>query len=147
MDSINFPPSNAVLFVGSSSFRKWQDIDNYFPSYKIINRGFGGSSIPEVTNYANDIIYPYHPKQIVIYCGENDLASSPTVTSDEVVKRFKELYRAIRLKYPTVEILFVSIKPSPSRRSLMPKIVASNRLIKTFLLKNKHPSILLQDYS
>lgn len=138
MDSINFPPSNAILFVGSSSFRKWTDVNKYFPGLKIINRGFGGSSIPDVTRFAPDIIYPYNPKQIVIYCGDNDLASSPNVTADEVVKRFKELYRAIRVNFPIVEILFVSIKPSPSRRNLMPRIVASNKLIKAYLLKKKH---------
>ena len=42
-DSINFPPKRAILFVGSSSFRKWTDGQDYFPGYMIINRGFGGS--------------------------------------------------------------------------------------------------------
>src|SRR5882757_5846520 len=83
-DSISFPPKQAILFVGSSSFTKWKDVADYFPGYTIINRGFGGSSIPDVIRYANDIIFPYHPKQIVIYCGENDLAASDTVSAQMV---------------------------------------------------------------
>src|SRR5213596_1026689 len=75
-DSISFPPKDAILLVGSSSFRKWQDVQSYFPNYTIINRGFGGSVLPDVIRYANDIIIPYHPKQVLIYCGDNDLASS-----------------------------------------------------------------------
>jgi hypothetical protein len=76
LDSVSPPPQNAILFVGSSSFTKWTDVQSYFPNYTIINRGFGGSSLPDVIRYANDIIIPYHPKEIVIYCGENDLAAS-----------------------------------------------------------------------
>ena len=79
-DAINPPPANAILFVGSSSFTKWKDVSSYFPGYTIINRGFGGSTIPDVIRYTNDIIIPYHPKQVVIYCGDNDLASSDNIT-------------------------------------------------------------------
>ena len=46
-DSIQMPPQHAILFVGSSSFTKWTDVQNYFPGYTIINRGFGGSSLPD----------------------------------------------------------------------------------------------------
>src|SRR4051794_39345746 len=70
-DSTSFPPRNAIVFVGSSSFTKWKDVQDYFPNYKIVNRGFGGSTLPDVIRYVNDIIIPYHPKQVVIYCGDN----------------------------------------------------------------------------
>src|SRR6476619_4605039 len=73
-DSLHFPPGNAILFVGSSSFTKWVDVQDYFRGYTIINRGFGGSSLEDVIRYADVIIFPYNPRQIVIYCGENDLA-------------------------------------------------------------------------
>ena len=80
-DAASMPPKNAILFVGSSSFTRWTDVQQYFPSHPIINRGFGGSTLVDVIRYADDIIFPYQPKQIVIYCGENDIASSDTVTA------------------------------------------------------------------
>ena len=58
-DSAHFPPKNAILFVGSSSFHMWTDVQNYFPGYTIINRGFGGSALPDVIRFAPDIIFPY----------------------------------------------------------------------------------------
>ena len=61
-DSIQMPPQHAILFVGSSSFTKWTDVQNYFPGYTIINRGFGGSSLPDVIRYENDVIFKYKPK-------------------------------------------------------------------------------------
>src|SRR5580765_3891060 len=112
-DSISFPPKQAILFVGSSSFTKWKDVADYFPGYTIINRGFGGSSLPDVIRYADDIIFPYQPKQIVIYCGENDLAASDTVSAQTVFERFKTLYEMIRKRLATEKIVYVSIKPSP----------------------------------
>lgn len=132
-DSMHFPPKDAILFVGSSSFTKWTDIQEYFPAYPIINRGFGGSTLPDVIRYADDIIFPYQPKQIIIYCGENDLASSDTVSVDTVVERFKKLFLLIRKKLPRVRIDYVSMKPSPSRARLKPKYIQANQTIKDFL--------------
>lgn len=132
-DSVLFPPKNAILFVGSSSFKKWTDVQSYFPDFTIINRGFGGSTLPDVIYYANDIILPYKPKQVLIYCGDNDLASSDTVTAQIVADRFKTLYYTIRRGLPVADIAFVSIKPSPSREHLLPLVKKANLLIKTFI--------------
>ena len=141
-DSIKYPPQNAILFVGSSSFRIWQNVQTYFPAHTIINRGFGGSNLPDVIRYADDIIFPYHPKQIVIYCGENDIASSDTVTAQIVLERFKTLFQIIRNRMPNVPVLFVSIKPSPSRWALKNKMMEANELIKKYLKKKKHTNFV-----
>jgi lysophospholipase L1-like esterase len=133
IDNERFPPKKAILFVGSSSFRKWTDVQDYFPGYTIINRGFGGSTLPDVIRYANDIIIPYAPRQVVIYCGENDLASSDTVTSNIVLERFKTLFYLIRNQLPRVPILFVALKPSPSRQKLWPAMLEANVRIRQFL--------------
>jgi Lysophospholipase L1 and related esterases len=137
-DSIHFPAKNQILFVGSSSFTKWTDVQNYFPGYKIINRGFGGSSLPDVIRYADDIIFPYYPKQILIYCGDNDLAASDTVSATTVFIRFRQLFTLIRKRLPAASIVFVSIKPSPSRQHLMAKMDAANKMIKKYLAKQPH---------
>ena len=139
-DSLKFPPKNAILFVGSSSFRKWTNIADDFPSYTIINRGFGGSNFIDVIRYAYDVILPYQPKQVMIYCGDNDLAQGVTVT--EVVKRFKTLYEIIRLNLPNTVIDFVSIKPSPSRQQLLPKMKEVNLQVQAFLKKGKNSGFI-----
>lgn len=137
-DSSQMPASNAVLFVGSSSIRMWKDLQNDFPGITVINRGFGGSSTPHVIHYADDIIFPYNPKQIVIYVGENDLASSPPATPDEVANRIDTLIHLIRNKLPLVPIVYISIKPSISRLSLMPDMKKANKLIKERLSHQKN---------
>jgi lysophospholipase L1-like esterase len=142
-DSAVFPPKQAILFVGSSSFTKWKDVQSYFPDYPIINRGFGGSSLPDVIHFANDIIVPYQPKQVVIYCGENDIAGSDTIVDGKVVfDRFKQLFVLIRKQLPKASITYVSMKPSPSRQRLWPKMIAGNTLIKKFLAKQKKTAFI-----
>jgi len=140
-DSISFPPKNAILFIGSSSFTKWTDVQDYFPAYTIINRGFGGSTLLDEIRYVNDIVFPYQPKQIIIYCGENDLASSDSVTAAMVVDRFKQLFQMIREK-TEVPIAYVSMKPSPSRRYLFPKMREGNQLIKDFITTQKNAAFI-----
>ncbi|WP_188929563.1 GDSL-type esterase/lipase family protein [Puia dinghuensis] len=140
-DSLHHPPANAILFVGSSSFRKWTNIQADFPGYPIINRGFGGSTLDDVIHYAGDIIYPYRPKQVVIYCGDNDLVQN--ISGKKVYKQFQRLYEMIRKHLGNdVDILYVSIKPSPSRERLMPEMERANDLIRNFMAQRSHAAFV-----
>ncbi len=151
-DSIAAPAKGQILFVGSSSFTFWKDVQSYFPEHTILNRGFGGSSLPDVIRYAQEVIIPYRPKQIVIYCGENDFAVTNPPPVDTVLARFKTLYTIIRKELGNVPIAFVSIKPSPSRWNLEDRFVEANKQIKAFLATQPvstyvdvHTAMLLPD--
>lgn len=139
-DSIAMPPKNAILFAGSSSFRLWKNIEADFPGHTIINRGFGGSSMPDVIRYTEDIIFPYSPKHIVIYCGENDFAADPKLPSDSVVRRFRILFSLIRSRFITTHVSYVSMKPSPSRWKMKDQMIAANDGIKKFLKSQRRTS-------
>jgi lysophospholipase L1-like esterase len=141
-DSAQKPPSNSILFIGSSSFTRWTDVSDYFPGYTIINRAFGGSTLPDVIRYFYEVVIPYNPKQIFIYCGENDIANSESVTADDVVRRFKTLYVMIRANFPTVQIDYVAMKPSPSREKMQDRVKAANKSIKAFLKKEKNAAFV-----
>jgi lysophospholipase L1-like esterase len=92
--------------------------------------------------YEEDVIFKYDPKQIVIYCGDNDVASSDTITATTVLNRFKNLFSEIRAVYPKVPVAFVSIKPSPSRWQLKDKAIAANNMIEKFLKKEKNAQFI-----
>lgn len=140
-DSIHKPIGSEILFVGSSSFTYWQDVENWFPGHRIINRGFGGSNLLDVIHYADDVIFAYQPKQIVIYCGENDLASD-TVKAPLLLKRFQTLFSMIRNKMPNIPVSYISIKPSPSRVRLLAETQKSNKAIQQFLSKQRNTSFI-----
>lgn len=142
LDSAQKPVPNSILFIGSSSFTRWTDVGDYFPGYTITNRAFGGSTLPDLIRYFYEVVVPYQPKQIFIYCGENDLAYSESVTADEVLRRFKTLYAMIRVYYPDVTVDYVSIKPSPSRPNIQDRAKAANAKIKAFLAKEKKAAFI-----
>lgn len=133
-DSLANPPEKAILLIGSSSFTGWYDVQDYFPEYKIINRGFGGSRLVDLIYAYHDIVPIYNPRQIIIYCGENDLSIDNELSAEEVLSRFKILYALIRIDFGNeVRISYVSMKPSPARKHLMGRFEKSNLLIKEFL--------------
>ena len=135
-DKMYEPPVNPILFIGSSSIRKWNDLERTFASYVVMNRGIGGAVTNDITRYLDDIVFPYHPRQIVIYVGENDLPQQQA-TADSVLERTKALIAGIRQKLPEVPILYISIKPSPSREQWRDKCVKSNALIKEYISHEK----------
>lgn len=130
------PPKAPILFVGSSSFAFWTDVRQYFPEKPILNRGFGGSELSDVLHYADRVILAYRPRQIVVYAGENDLAAGGKSPAD-VCRLFVHLFTKIRRALPNVPVAFVSIKPSPSRWKLKPRMDEANRLIAGYLARQR----------
>lgn len=137
-DSINPPPQHPILLVGSSSFTRWKDVQAYFPNHTILNRGFGGAHLTDLLRFADDVIYAYKPKQVIIYCGENDFLSEGA-TPDTIFHRFKTLYDGIRQNLgEEVNVTYISVKPSPRRRRFMTGTVEVNTMIDNFLKKEKN---------
>lgn len=141
-DSIAFPAKNQILLIGSSSFTLWKNVQQYFPKYPMLNRAFGGSTLADLWYYRQQIIDPYQPRQIIVYCGENDFASSDTITVNTVVNRFIQLFTYIRTVYPQIPVAYVSMKPSPSRRHLLAKYQAANTAIQQWLARQKRTAFI-----
>lgn len=132
-DNKNSFPTDAVLFVGSSSIRLWPTRVS-FPDLPVINRGFGGSHISEVNYYFKQVVLPYKPKLIVFYAGDNDVASGNSV--EQVFDDFKKFVGMITEKLPQTRIIFISIKPSESRWNFWPVMKQANDAIRQFCENN-----------
>jgi lysophospholipase L1-like esterase len=131
-DSLNTPTKNGIVFVGSSSFTNWTTLEKVYQNYGAINRGFGGSTLAQANHYVADLVFPYEPRQVVIYSGENDIAIDQT-SALETLSRFATFFTSIRNKYPKTAILYVSMKQSPSRMQHAETVLHANNLIKDFL--------------
>ena len=127
LDAASPPPRQGVLFVGSSSIRLWETLAADFPGIPVINRGFGGSELRDSTFYADRILVPYAPRQIVIYAGDNDLQAGRT--PQQVEQDFRAFVRRVRRDLPRVRIAYISNKPSPSRVRLLEAQRQANALI------------------
>lgn len=134
-DKKNTPPKNANLFVGSSSIRLWPTAQA-FPKSTVINRGFGGAELSDVIYFYEQIIKPYKPNKIFLYAGDNDIWSGKS--PEQVFEDYKQLVNLIKQDLPDTEIIYISIKGSPSRWKKWPSMQATNKLIHDYnQLRNK----------
>jgi hypothetical protein len=141
-DSLKFPPKNGILFIGSSSIRKWTDLEQRFANEPIIRRGVGGCELWQLVDYYTPyILFPYQPRKIFIYAGENDIAAGKT--GKFVFEEFEKLCEMINKKLPDATIYFMSIKPSPSREKFFSEVEIANKLIKNYL-NNKPNSAYIE---
>jgi hypothetical protein len=83
-DRVNPPKAGVLVFTGSSSIRFWDTLANDMRPLEVINRGFGGSQIAHVNQYASRIIIPYRPRAVVLYAGDNDLSWPWSKTPEQV---------------------------------------------------------------
>ena len=131
-DSLNFPKPNGILFIGSSSIRFWSDLEQRFPNVPIIKRGLGGSELWQwVSYYLPYVVFPYHPRKIFLYAGENDIAAGKDAKF--VSDQFAQIWEMIRQKLPDAELYFLSIKQSPSRVKVAANVLLANKRIKEYI--------------
>ena len=134
-DATNPPKPDGVVFVGSSSIVKWTSLETDFPGVNVIKRGFGGSELADSVFYADRIVIPYKPRVVVVYAGDNDLNAGKT--PETVFADFKAFVAKVHAALPRTRIVYIAIKPSPSRWKIKDKIIATNRLIAAECAKDK----------
>jgi len=73
----------------------------------------------------------YKPRHVLVYAGDNDLAEGRTPL--QVLESFASFANTVRSELPGTRISYISIKPSPSREALMPKMRETNNIISAYL--------------
>lgn len=129
-DAQSPPPRGGTLFVGSSSFRLWRTLAGDFPGRNVINRGFGGSQMHELHALRDRLVWPYAPSEVLIYEGDNDLASGKS--PEQFFREFKTFVCEVHRRLPDARVFFVAIKPSPRRENLLPEAHTANRLVQEY---------------
>ena len=117
-----------VVFVGSSSIRLWK-VDEAFPNWNAINRGFGGSQLGDSVRHVELLVIRHKPRAVVVYAGDNDINGGKT--PEQVSQDFAAFEKAVHAALPETHIFFVAIKPSTRRWQLADTMQKANRLIET----------------
>jgi lysophospholipase L1-like esterase len=131
-DKVNPPTSGGIVFTGSSSIARWETLVNEMKPLDVINRGFGGSQYSDLNQYAKRIVIAYHPRAVVVYEGDNDLAAESSKTPESVANDAREFVRIIHSALPETWIYIISIKPSKARLKEWDRMKAANRMIRDF---------------
>lgn len=128
------PPKDGIVFIGSSSIVGW-DTAKSFSDLPVVNRGFGGSQLADSVRYADRILIPYRPKTVVLYAGDNDIASGKK--PEQVAADYRAFVEKVHKALPQAKIIYVAIKPSMKRWPLWDKIQQANALIQAEAKKDE----------
>ena len=133
-DATNPPPRGCIIFTGSSYIKRWTTLAENFPNLPVVNRGFGGCELADVCIYADRIIIPCAPREVVIYAGGNDINAGmpPRLVFGDFVALMTKLRHAL----PQAKLVFISCPPSPKRWAQTEKIKTVNALIAGYCKKN-----------
>ena len=126
-DKVSAPPQGAVVFTGASGIRLWKTLAQDFPGLTVINRGFGGSQLSDSIYFADRISIHYKPQTIVIQAGGNDINAG--ISPEQVLADFKTYVAKVRSALPDVQIIFLSLNPSPQRWEQRDKQQQANKLV------------------
>jgi len=122
------PPQQAILFIGSSIFRQWTNVEEQMAPLPVFNRAFGGSRTWEVLHYMDQIVLPYHPRIIVYYTGSNDVNAGEPAAA--ITGRIKEFIARVHTALPGTRVYFVAINKSPDKRARWDVVEAANAEMK-----------------
>jgi len=142
-DGLDPVAPGGVLFVGSSSIRRWETLARDFSDYRIVQRGFGGSQFSNLNPIVHRIVTPYQPSAIVVFEGTNDIRAGGK-TGEQVFADFQTFVSLVRAHQPTVPICYIGITPVPSfffNPDHDPRRRTANTLIKDYC--NSDPNLKL----
>lgn len=125
------PPVEAdtdLLLIGTSTISLW-NTDCSFPGRKVVKRGLSGAMIDDIDSNLDALLGPVAPRQVLLYAGENDLASG--AEPEPVSRGILNLVAEIRARHPDAGILVLSIKPAPARAAHWPRAEAVNAVLRT----------------
>ena len=130
-----------ILFIGSSSIRLWDNINEDMYPYSSVKRGYGGAHFYDLIHFSERLVKNHTPKAILIFVanditGSNGLTNFVSDLSPKEVKRlFKLNYKLIRGIHKHIPIFLIETTPTQKRWKVWSEILKSNKKLESFCKK------------
>ena len=127
-----------LLFIGSSSIRLWNNIDEDVKPYKSVMRGYGGAHYYDLIHFIDRLTKNHVKAKAVILFVANDITGGNEekkleLKPKEVKKLFVYVYKRIKKQLgDDIPIFKIETTPTPKRWEVWPKISKANDLIKAY---------------
>ncbi|MEQ1825996.1 MAG: GDSL-type esterase/lipase family protein [Pirellula sp.] len=122
---------DAILCLGSSSFRLWNTIGDDLAPYKMLRRAYGGAKYCDLAIHSPQLIHGLDYKAVLIFVGNDITGSELDKTPEEIVRLSSIVISTIRSHKPNVPIFLVAVTPTPSRFKHWSRIQQANRSLET----------------
>jgi lysophospholipase L1-like esterase len=132
LDAKATDPDKAILFVGSSSIRRWESIAEDMAPWPTVRRGYGGAKFTDLVIFVERLVAKHNYRALVVFVGNDITGAADDRTPDEVLELYKLLVKLVRKTHPEQPIFFIAITPNSKRFQVWPKANAANQLIKQY---------------
>lgn len=129
-----------VLFIGSSSFRLWDNLPADLAPYPIVKRAYGGAKFRDLAIHTPELVRAMKFNRAVIFIA-NDVTGKEDDTPPETTRKLAHLVIAqLRREQPNVQVFLLAVTPTPSRYEYWPRIQKTNQMLKSLSveLQNVH---------
>ncbi|MAU64175.1 MAG: hypothetical protein CMC38_07545 [Flavobacteriaceae bacterium] len=129
---------NKILFIGSSSIRRWNSIKQDLAPYEPIKRAYGGARYSDLIHFTERLVSPHKVKAICIFVANDIKGEKNDLSPKEVLNLVKFIVKKIRKSHKNKPIFFIETTPTSKRWKVWDKISKANDLIKDFSSLNKN---------
>ena len=132
-----------LLFIGSSSIRRWNSIKADMAPYVVVKRGYGGAHYYDLIHHVDRLVKNISAAKAVIIFVANDI-SGPNdwdkIHQDLTPREVKTLFKAVAKKIhkqlgDETPIFVIETTPTPSRWHVWNQISTANDLIQEYTEK------------
>ncbi|MFK8111308.1 MAG: GDSL-type esterase/lipase family protein [Rubripirellula sp.] len=134
LDKTETDPADAILFLGSSSIRRWDDIVIDMAPFRPIQRGYGGSKYSDVSVFAKRLIHPHHYRAMAIFVGNDVSGKSDDKTPDELEKLVRYVIGVSKAHQPQAPVFLIEVTPTEKRLEVWPQIRQFNARLREIAL-------------
>jgi lysophospholipase L1-like esterase len=134
--SLQAQEKGPIVFVGSSIFHRWTQLESQMAPLPIANIAFDGAQADDWNRLIESRVIPLKPKVVAYYCGSNDVdAGAPPSL---VVGRIRQFVDRVTKALPDARLVFVSVNRAPEKRDRWDEVDEINRQMKKYAEKNPH---------
>ncbi len=126
LDSTETLPADGILFIGSSSIRRWDTIGEDMAPYQPIRRGYGGAKFSDLVFYADRLTAAHKVRAIVVFVANDISGRDDDRSPEEVAGLLAHVIATIRASHPTTPVFYVAVTPTESRYDVWDTIRAGN---------------------
>lgn len=124
--------SNGILFIGSSSIRKWDNIKEDLAPYEPIRRGYGGAKYTDLIHFTERLVSSHKLQAVAIFVANDITGGENDLHPNEVLKLAKLVIKDIRKIHPNIPIFQIAITPVGSRWEAWTKTNDFNNQLKSY---------------
>lgn len=127
-------PANAIMFIGSSSIRRWTTMATDMAPYATIRRGYGGAKYTDMGVFVERIVSPHRYRALVMFVGNGVVGKQEDHTPDQIEALTRHIVATSHKHQPDAPVFLIEITPCESRFSAWPKIRSVNARLREVAL-------------